>query len=127
MNAGSAFDGQAYLNLETRRASGEPVCTPLWFVQDGEVFYFRTLGTSGKVKRMRANPRVRIAPCRVDGALLGDWHAAEWIALENGLEAELLARYNEKYAADIAAITSREMNNKLRANQGYAVRLLPEE
>ena len=47
--------------------------TPVWFVQDGETIFVRTVANSGKVKRIRNNDQVNIAPCKVDGALLGDW------------------------------------------------------
>lgn len=120
------FKDQSYMNLETRRKNGEPVQTPVWFLQDGELFYFRTISTSGKVKRLLAKRQVRIAPCKVDGALLGEWMAAEWIPLDAFQAEQLHAVYNKKYSAEIAAITSRDMQNKLRANQGYAVRLLPD-
>lgn len=68
-----AFQQQQYLNLETFRKSGLGVKTPVWFVQDGEILFVRTVANSGKVKRIRNNPQVNIAPCKVDGTLLGDW------------------------------------------------------
>ena len=49
------------------------VKTPVWFVQDGDIFYVRTVANSGKVKRIRNNGQVNIAPCKADGALLGEW------------------------------------------------------
>ena len=67
------FSRQQYLNLETFRKSGVGVRTPVWFVQDGETIYVRTIANSGKVKRIRNKGLVNIAPCKVDGALLGDW------------------------------------------------------
>jgi PPOX class probable F420-dependent enzyme len=65
--------GQQYLNLETFRRSGVGMKTPVWFVQDGETLFVRTIANSGKVKRIRNNEQVNIAPCKVDGALLGEW------------------------------------------------------
>lgn len=62
-----------YLNLETYRKNGMPVRTPVWFVREGDALHVWTQANSGKAKRIRRNGRVRIAPCRVDGALLGDW------------------------------------------------------
>ena len=47
--------------------------TPVWFVQDGDTLFVRTVANSGKVKRIRNNGQVNIAPCKVDGALLGEW------------------------------------------------------
>ena len=64
---------QQYLNLETFRRSGESMKTPVWFVEDGDIIYVRTIANSGKVKRIRNNGQVNIAPCKVDGALLGEW------------------------------------------------------
>ena len=64
---------QQYINLETFRKSGVGVKTPVWFVQDGDTIFVRTVTNSGKVKRIRNNGKVNIAPCKVDGALLGDW------------------------------------------------------
>jgi PPOX class probable F420-dependent enzyme len=70
------FSRQKYLNLETFRKSGEAMRTPVWFVQDGDILYVRTIANSGKVKRVRNNRDVNIAPCKVDGALLGEWTPA---------------------------------------------------
>jgi uncharacterized protein len=73
----TAFEKQKYLNLETFRKSGVGVRTPVWFVQDGQVLYIRTMAGSGKVKRIHNNSQVNIAPCKMDGALLGGWIQAE--------------------------------------------------
>jgi len=67
---------QQYINIETFRKSGEGVRTPVWFVQEGDVVYVHTVADSGKVKRIRRNPQVNIAPCKMDGALVGDWAPA---------------------------------------------------
>jgi PPOX class probable F420-dependent enzyme len=70
------FGGQPYLNLETLRRNGQAMLTPLWFVQDGETLYVRTAAESGKVKRVRNTPRVRVAVCGREGQLLGPWVTA---------------------------------------------------
>ena len=67
---------QQYLNIETFRKSGLGVKTPVWFVQDGNTIYVRTVANSGKVKRILHKEQVNIAPCRVDGTVLGDWSPA---------------------------------------------------
>ena len=72
-NKYKCFEKQKYLNLETFRKSGVGVKTPVWFVQDSEVLFVRTASDSGKVKRIRNNARVNIAPCKMDGALSGYW------------------------------------------------------
>ncbi|HZS72656.1 MAG TPA: PPOX class F420-dependent oxidoreductase [Candidatus Acidoferrum sp.] len=75
------FRGQKYLSLETFRKSGEGVKTPVWFAADprsdlssgAAKLYAYTIGNSGKVKRMRNNPRVRVAPCDIRGNVTGPW------------------------------------------------------
>jgi PPOX class probable F420-dependent enzyme len=70
------FTKQQYLNIETFRKSGVGVKTPVWFVQDQETLFVQTVDDSGKVKRIRNNGQVNIAPCKADGALLGEWFPA---------------------------------------------------
>jgi uncharacterized protein len=99
------FAGHKYLNLETFKKSGEGVKTPVWFAADpsvrldssGAKLYVYTLGVSGKVKRIRNNPRVRIAPCTAGGKVLGDWLEAR-AEIITGAEAEQGMRLlNKKY------------------------------
>jgi hypothetical protein len=68
-----SFDRQQYLNLETFRKTEVGVKTPVWFVQDGNLLFVRTIANSGKVKRIRRNGSVNIAPCKANGELLGEW------------------------------------------------------
>ncbi len=70
------FDGQKYISLETLRKSGQAVATPVWFVEAGGVLYVYSLAESGKIKRIRNNARVRIAPCDVRGRVIGAWVSA---------------------------------------------------
>ncbi len=67
------FANQKYLNLESYRKNGQSVRTPLWFVEDGGVLYFYTVAHSSKVRRIRNNPRVRVAPCDYRGKVKGEW------------------------------------------------------
>lgn len=71
------FAGQKYLSLESYRKDGSPVRTPVWFAQDNGTLYVYTEENSGKMKRIRRNPRVRIAPCDMRGKITGDWVDAE--------------------------------------------------
>jgi uncharacterized protein len=69
------FADAKYLNLETFRKSGVGVRTPVWFAQEpgAPVFYIYSAPDAGKVKRIRNNPKVRVAPCTVRGQLRGAW------------------------------------------------------
>jgi len=74
MNPGLAqFRGRKYLNLETYRRSGAAVRTPLWFAEEEGVLYVYSLADSGKVKRLRNNPRVRVVPSDMRGTPKGEW------------------------------------------------------
>ena len=66
------FKDQEFLSLETFRKNGIGVKTPVWFAQEGDILYIWTVGDSGKIKRIRNNPRVNIAPCKRFGKVTGD-------------------------------------------------------
>jgi PPOX class probable F420-dependent enzyme len=68
--------GQKYITLASFRKSGAAVYTPLWFGEDGAKLYVMTRSDSGKYKRIRNNPRVRIAPCTMRGKITGPEFAA---------------------------------------------------
>ena len=101
----AAFAGQKYLNLETFKKNGDGVKTPVWFAADpsaslassGAKIYAYTIGVSGKVKRVRNNPRVKIAPCNMSGKVLGEWveARAEIISGEEAVRGMQLL--NKKY------------------------------
>lgn len=67
----SLFRDQAYLSLTTFRKNGSPVATPVWFALDGEKLYVMTGAETGKVRRVRHNAQVEVAPCTLNGSLLG--------------------------------------------------------
>ncbi len=57
--------------LVTFRRDGTPVPTPVWAAEAGGRLYVRTDRTAGKVKRLRNDPRLLVAPCTVRGKPLG--------------------------------------------------------
>jgi PPOX class probable F420-dependent enzyme len=65
------FQGPKYLSLTSFRKSGVPVRTPVWFAEAEDKLYLFTNPKSGKAKRIRTNPRVRIAPCTMRGRVTG--------------------------------------------------------
>ncbi|MGV8967899.1 MAG: PPOX class F420-dependent oxidoreductase [Cellulomonas sp.] len=70
------FDNEEFLSLETFRKTGVGVSAPIWFAElDGE-FLLWTDVNSGKVKRIRNNPQVMVAPCKRMGGITGQWVAA---------------------------------------------------
>jgi PPOX class probable F420-dependent enzyme len=71
------FKDQEFLSLETFRKNGIGVKTAIWFAQEGDMLYLWTRGNSGKIKRIRNNARVNIAPCKRFGEVTGEWTAAQ--------------------------------------------------
>jgi PPOX class probable F420-dependent enzyme len=62
---------QNYLSLTTFRKSGVAVATPIWFAEVDGKLYFMSRGDSGKCKRIRNNPNVKVAPCTIRGKVTG--------------------------------------------------------
>jgi uncharacterized protein len=57
------FPGHKHCLVVTYRRSGEPVPTPVWFgIADGKL-YFRSEERVGKIKRIRRDGAVLVAPC----------------------------------------------------------------
>jgi uncharacterized protein len=98
MNSLEQFTKKQYLNLETFRKNGEGVKTPVWFAQEEGTLYVMTMPFSGKAKRIRNNGRINIAPCKMDGAVIGDWVPAQarWI-MEDADCQNVDQLFNKKY------------------------------
>ena len=52
-----------FVALTTFRRNGDPVSTPVWIALDGDGLVVTTPAASGKVKRLRRDPRVEMRPC----------------------------------------------------------------
>ena len=108
------FEGKKYLNIETYRRTGEPVRTPVWFVQDNDVLYVRTAVSTGKFKRIRNNPAVKIAPCDFSGNVKGDWVNAEASVAQTAESDAAYHLLRKKYGM-IYALTTAFMRGKTYA------------
>lgn len=101
----AGFAGQKYLNLETFKKSGDAVKTPVWFAADPSArldsneakLYVYTVGVSGKVKRIRNNSKVKIAPCNMRGDVQGDWVSARAEIVSGAEAAHGMQLLNKKY------------------------------
>jgi len=67
------LQAKKYISLATFRRDGREVRTAVWFAEQAGKLYVMTRSDSGKYKRIRNNPQVRIAPCTVRGAVIGSW------------------------------------------------------
>lgn len=62
---------EKYIDLVTYRKTGIAVHTPVWFAEHDGRLYVMARSDSGKVKRIRNNPKVEIAPCTMRGRVTG--------------------------------------------------------
>jgi PPOX class probable F420-dependent enzyme len=66
-----ALRAARYVSLSTYRRDGSPVATPVWFVIWNGRGYFMTTAGTAKVRRLRRDPRVAMAPSGVRGGIRG--------------------------------------------------------
>ena len=79
--------GRKYCVLVSYRKNGQPIPSPLWFgVANGKV-YFHTSPDGYKVKRIRNNPAVLVAPCDTRGKPLGPPFSGEARVVDSAEEA----------------------------------------
>jgi hypothetical protein len=121
---------ERYVSLATYRRDGREVRTAVWIAPggiapdgDGRLFVY-TNAKSGKVKRIRANGRVRLAACDVRGKVSGEWspelrgHVVDPIAerelFERGFE-RIIAKYGWQMRAALLAsrITGRHADRAI--------------
>jgi len=101
-----------YLSLTTFRRDGTPVATPVWVARQADELVVYTARSSGKVKRLRNNNRVLLAPCDMRGRVNGDVvegtarlrddaeSAISLLRRKYGLQARLLYWWNARQAGD---------------------------
>ncbi len=64
---------ESYVSIETVRKNGTKAATPVWIAPLDGKLVFTTNGDSWKVKRMRNNTSVRLAPCDARGNDVGTY------------------------------------------------------
>jgi uncharacterized protein len=69
----SILSKHQYINLETYRKDGKAVTTPVWFTIDDNKIFVVTGSKTGKVKRLKSNPKVRVVPSGLRGQPKGEW------------------------------------------------------
>jgi PPOX class probable F420-dependent enzyme len=98
-----AFPGK-YLSLTSFRRDGTGVATPVWFVEAGGRLLVETDAGSYKVRRIRRDPRVTIAPCTATGRLRGTPVPAGVRLLPDTELARVDRLMGDKYRVDLYVI-----------------------
>ena len=91
------LSGRGYVVLESYDESGAPRLTPVDAVGHGRVIYAWTDSRTNKVKRINANPRVRVALTDLSGKPKGDWFEGEAQLVGDGEMGEALAEFRKVY------------------------------
>ncbi|HET9115798.1 MAG TPA: PPOX class F420-dependent oxidoreductase [Gaiellaceae bacterium] len=92
---------EEFMSITTFKRDGTPVSTPVWVAGENGSLLVISEADTWKVKRIRRDGRVRIAPCGARGAVKGEPVDAEaTIEHDTATVEELLARkYGWKYRA----------------------------
>jgi PPOX class probable F420-dependent enzyme len=70
-NVFAVLQGHGFISLTTFRKSGKAVVTPIRFALKSGKVYVSTGTKAGKVRRIRRNPKVQVAPCTIRGEVVG--------------------------------------------------------
>jgi uncharacterized protein len=97
------FHGK-YLSVTSSKRDGTPVATPVWFVEEGGRLFVQTDLRSGKVKRIRANPSVKVALCSGRGHLRAALTSARAEVLSASETAHIEELIRHKYRRDMLVI-----------------------
>jgi PPOX class probable F420-dependent enzyme len=91
------FQNKEYIRLETVKRNGQVVPTPVWFVVEDGTLFVRSYANSGKVKRMRNNPHVRVTPSDSVGKPRGDTIEGTAIRANGDVEIKISQQLYRKY------------------------------
>ena len=91
------ISGRKYISLTTFRKTGAAISTPVWFAEQDGKLYVMTRNDSGKYRRIRNNPGVRVAPCTIRGKITGPEFGAKARVLPSEKWKQVRGVINRKY------------------------------
>src|SRR2546426_7863017 len=120
----SQFVREKHISLETYRKTGAAVRTPVWFIEENGELFVRTDSSTGKIKRIRNNPRVRIAPCNARGTIKGTWVDGEARMIESESSEHVFSLLRKKYGIIYRIIRLVQRFSRSKAHPiGLAIRI----
>lgn len=102
---------EPFVSLTTFRRSGEGVSVPVWIAREDDALVVTTPAGSGKVKRLRNDPRVELRPSSRMGRVADDAVAVRGVATivaDDRAHDEATARIRDKYGLEYKAIMAAE-------------------
>jgi PPOX class probable F420-dependent enzyme len=88
---------EKYVLLTTFRKDGRAVPTPVWAAREGSDLVIFTAPDAGKVKRIRRDGAVQVAPCDVRGMPKGDAVAGQARLLDEAGARQAIGAIGKKY------------------------------
>ena len=97
---------ERYVSLVTFRRNGAGVPTPVWIARIDDKLYAFTDGTSPKIKRLKANDRIRIAACDARGKVRGEFAEGHARKLDDpAIIDRALAALTQKYGWQMSVLS----------------------
>jgi uncharacterized protein len=106
------LDEQRFVSLTTFKRNGEGVPAPMWIGRDGADLFVWTPADSWKVKRVRNNPRVLLAPSSRSGKVREGVSPVEGTAVvvtDQATVRRLEGEIRRKYGLEYRIVTFVEM------------------
>jgi uncharacterized protein len=107
----SGYDGpveslgnERYVSITSFRRDGTPVATPVWVVAHAGRLYVWTGSQTGKARRIRNNPEVRLAACTARGNVIGPAMQARAVIVPAAERPEVWSRLRAKYWLQLRAV-----------------------
>ena len=97
-----------FVSLTTFRRTGAPVASPVWIARDGDALVVTTVADSGKVKRLRRDPRVELRPCSRRGVVADDAPSVSAVASIEAPSDGAVSALRRKYGLEYRIITTVE-------------------
>ena len=99
---------QKFVSLTTFKRDGSPVASPMWIVRDGSRLWLWTPAEAAKVKRVRRDPRVTLAPCGRTGKVSAGHpvaYASAEVVADAGEVARIESLIKRKYKVEFRVVT----------------------
>ena len=120
----SQFTDEKYICIETYRKTGDPVRTPVWFVEENGELFVRTDSDTGKMKRIHNNPHVRVATCNIRGNVKGEWVGGEARKVDSETSTHVFSLLKNKYGIMYRLVRFTERFSRSRAKPvGLAIQI----
>lgn len=115
----AALDAHEFADLTTYRRSGVAVPTTVWFAHDDGILYVQTGPEAGKLKRVRANGRIALAPSTRAGEPLRATITAHARIVDGAEAARAEAALDRKYAEGRKQLLARMAGQGIPQGRAY--------